>query len=222
MIPRYEVEGVDLDSDWNTILEQIRRSQYTRLPVYRGDIEQIIGLLHLRSVVGHLNRADFTRADLEQLIEEPYFIPEGTPLHTQLLNFQKQQKRIGLVVDEYGDLLGLVTLEDILEEIVGEFTTDPMALARKHITPQDDGAYLVDGSTPVRLLNRSLDWNLPTAGPKTLNGLIMEYLEAIPEPGTSLLLSNHPVEIVKISGNRVKTVLIRPPFKKPQPPGAQE
>jgi Mg2+/Co2+ transporter CorB len=222
MIPRYEVEGVDLDSDWNTILEQIRRSQYTRLPVYRGDIEQIIGLLHLRSVVGHLNRADFTRADLEQLIEEPYFIPEGTPLHTQLLNFQKQQKRIGLVVYEYGDLLGLVTLEDILEEIVGEFTTDPMALARKHITPQDDGAYLVDGSTPVRLLNRSLDWNLPTAGPKTLNGLIMEYLEAIPEPGTSLLLSNHPVEIVKISGNRVKTVLIRPPFKKPQPPGAQE
>ena len=213
MIPRHDVEGLDLDEDWNAILDQIRRSQYTRLPVYQGDIEQVIGLLHMRHVVGHLNRSEFNRDDLKQLIEEPYFIPEGTPLHTQLLNFQEQQKRIGLVVDEYGDLLGLVTLEDILEEIVGEFTTDPMALARKHITPQENGAYLIDGSTPIRILNRSLGWDLPTHGPKTLNGLIMEYLESIPEPGTSFLLSQHPVEIVKISGNRVKTALIRPQFK---------
>ena len=211
MVPRNEIEGLDLEDDWSEILGELKRSQYTRLLVYRGTVEHVVGFLHMRSVLGPLSRqSEFDREQLELLIEPPYYVPEGTPLQTQLLNFQKEQKRIGLVVDEYGDLQGLVTLEDILEEIVGEFTTDPLALARKHIRSQTDGGHLVDGSITVRALNRSLGLHLPTDGPKTLNGLIMEYLETIPEPGTTLMLESHPVEIVKISGNRIKTVLIRP------------
>lgn len=211
MVPRNEIEGLDLEDDWSEILGEIKRSQYTRLLVYRDTIEHVVGFLHMRSVLGPLSRqSEFDREQLERLIEPPYYVPEGTPLQTQLFNFQKEQKRIGLVVDEYGDLQGLVTLEDILEEIVGEFTTDPLALARKHIRARSDGGHLVDGSITVRSLNRSLGLSLPTDGPKTLNGLIMEYLETIPEPGTTLMLEDHPVEIVKISGNRVKTVLISP------------
>lgn len=210
MVPRNELEGIDLEDDWDKVIEQLTRSPYTRLLVYRGSIDQVVGFLHLRKVLNLMTRKpDFQREDLEALIREPYFIPEGTPLNKQLLNFQKERRRSGLVVDEYGDLLGLVTLEDILEEIVGEFTTDPSAVDR-HITPQVDGSYLVDGGATIRGLNRSLNWQLPTDGPKTLNGLIMEYLETIPEPGTSLLLAGHPVEIVRIAGNRVKTVRIRP------------
>ncbi len=211
MIPRNEIDGIDLADDWNDILSEIKRSQYTRLLVYRDTIEHVVGFLHLRQVMGPISRqSEFNREQLEQLIEPAYFIPEGTPLQTQLLNFQKEQKRIGLVVDEYGDLQGLVTLEDILEEIVGEFTTDPVALTRKHIRSQPDGSYLVDAGIAIRSLNRSLHWDLPLDGPKTLNGLIMEYLETIPEPGTTLMLGGRPVEIVKISGNRIKTVIIRP------------
>lgn len=210
MVPRSEVTGIDLEDDWDAIVAQLTHSNYTRLLVYRGNIDHVVGILHLRKVVTLLiKKPNCGREDLEGLIREPYFIPEGTTLHTQLLNFQQQHRRIGLVVDEYGDVLGLVTLEDILEEIVGEFTTDPLAMGR-NIIQQGDGSYLVDGSATIRTLNRTLNWQLPTGGPKTLNGLIMEYLEAIPEPGTSLLLAGHPVEIVKTSGNRVKTVLIRP------------
>lgn len=210
MVPRSEVTGIDLEDDWDAIVAQLTHSNYTRLLVYRGNIDHVVGFLHLRKVVTLLiKKPNCGREDLEGLIREPYFIPEGTTLHTQLLNFQQQHQRIGLVVDEYGDVLGLVTLEDILEEIVGEFTTDPLAMGR-NIIQQGDGSYLVDGSATIRTLNRTLNWQLPTGGPKTLNGLIMEYLEAIPEPGTSLLLAGHPVEIVKTSGNRVKTVLIRP------------
>jgi len=210
MVPRSEVTGIDLEDDWDAIVAQLTHSNYTRLLVYRGNIDHVVGFLHLRKVVTLLiKKPNCGREDLEGLIREPYFIPEGTTLHTQLLNFQQQHQRIGLVVDEYGDVLGLVTLEDILEEIVGEFTTNPLAMGR-NIIQQGDGSYLVDGSATIRTLNRTLNWQLPTGGPKTLNGLIMEYLEAIPEPGTSLLLAGHPVEIVKTSGNRVKTVLIRP------------
>ena len=215
MIPRNEVAGIDLDDDWDEIVDQLSRSQYTRLMVYRGSIDQVIGFVHQRNIVGLLNRREgFERKDLEAVVQEPYFVPEGTPLTKQLLNFQQQQKRIGLVVDEYGDLLGLVTLEDILEEIVGEFTTDPSALSRRLIQHTTDGGHLVDGSTTIRTLNRTLNWDLPVDGPKTLNGLIVEYLETIPEPGTSLLLAGHPVEIVKVTDNRIKTALIKPQLKK--------
>jgi Mg2+/Co2+ transporter CorB len=210
MIPRNEVVGIDLDDDWNEVLELLAKTQYTRLLVYRGDVDHVLGFLHMRKVFRLMSqKARFGPEDLEKLLREPYFIPEGTPLNKQLLNFQRQRRRIGLVVNEYGDLMGLVTLEDILEEIVGEFTTDPSALSRD-ITAQPDGSYLVDGGAHIRTINRLLSWQLPVDGPKTLNGLVVEFLETIPEPGTGFLLAGHPVEIVRTSGNRVKTVRISP------------
>ena len=208
MVPRNDVVGLDLDSDLETIRNQLTNSQYTKLLVYRDTVDNAVGFLHLRKVVNLLNqRESLSKDDLERLIREPYFIPENTPLNTQLLNFQQQRRRIGLVVDEYGDLLGLVTLEDILEEIVGEFTTDPSAI-QNGIQAQADGSYLVDGSIAIRTLNRALHWSLPIDGPRTLNGLIMECLESIPEPGSSLRIAGHSVEIVKTSGKVVKTARI--------------
>lgn len=212
MIPRTEISGIDLDAPWDDVIRQLSNSQHTRLPVYRENIDNVLGFIHLRNLLTLQRVGDFCLDDLQPLIREAYFIPEGTPLHTQLLNFQHQKRRIGMVVDEYGDIQGLVTLDDILEEIVGEFTTDPAA-SNKDIYPQEDGTYLVDGSTNIRELNRLMDWNLPVDGAKTLNGTILDYLETIPEAGTSLLLAGYPIEIVKISNNAVKTVRINPEYK---------
>ncbi len=217
MVPRNEIGGIDLDDDWEAILNQISTSQHTRLPVFQGDINNVEGFVHLRNVLALQRKNELTREDLIKLIREAYFVPEGTPLNTQLLNFQKQRRRIGMVVDEYGDVQGLVTLDDILEEIVGEFTTDPAASTSKEIHPQEDGSFLVDGSANIRELNRVMHWDLPTEGAKTLNGMITEYLENIPESGTSLLLGGYPVEIVQTSSNSVKTVRIDPAYKKRQP-----
>ena len=218
MVPRNEIEGIDLEDEWPVIVEQLTRSPYTRLLVYRDTIDQVMGLLHLRKVL-HLmiHKPDFNLTDLEGLLREPYFIPEGTSLTRQLLNFQQQRRRVGLVVDEYGDVLGLVTLEDILEEIVGEFTTDPAASGNRKLTPRADGGYVIDGRVAIRSLNRALGWALPTDGPRTLNGLVMEQLEAIPEPGVRLTLAGHPTEIVEISGNRVKTAVM---WRNPEPGSA--
>lgn len=212
MVPRNEIVGIDIEDDWTNVLQMLSESQHTRLPVYRGDVDHIIGMLHLRSALPLLAGKTFSREQLLAAVREPYFVPEATPLNTQLLNFQHQRRRIGLVVDEYGDIQGLVTLEDILEEIVGEFTTDPAAVHRD-IHLQEDGTYLVDGGISVRELNRVLDWTLPTGGPKTLNGLVLEYLETIPEPGTSLLLHGHPLEIVQTGPNAVKTIKIDPSMR---------
>lgn len=209
MVPRSEIVGINLDDSWNEILEQIAGSQYTRIPVYRGNIDNVQGLLHVRQVLTRVLRDTLTREELSANLSEPYFIPEGTPLPVQLLNFQAKRRRMGLVVDEYGEILGLVTLEDILEEIVGEFTTDPAA-AVQDVYPQADGSFLVDGSASVRELNRLLNWNMPTNGPKTLNGLILEHLEAIPEPGTSLLLDDYPVTIIQTQRHKVKMARIQP------------
>lgn len=208
MVPRNEIVGIDLDQDWDEICEQITDTPYTRLPVYRGAIDSIEGVLHVRRVLTSMLSGRFSRDDLLGHLREPYFVPEGTPLHVQILNFQARRRRIGLVVDEYGDIMGLVTLEDILEEIVGEFTTDP-AEAVQDIHPQEDGSFLVDGSASVRELKRVLRWNVPTDGPKTLNGIILEQLETIPEPGTSLLIDDHPVTVVQTEGNRVKVARIQ-------------
>lgn len=218
MVPRTDVIGIDLDDEWDDIVKQLINSQHTRLPIYRSDINNIVGLLHVRNTLGILTKQDSTKDDLTPWIREPYFVPEGTQLHTQLLHFQHQKRRIGLVVDEYGDILGLVTLEDILEEIVGEFTTDPSTRI-KDVHPQPDGTYLVDGSATIRDLNRVMRWELPTEGPKTLSGLITEYLEAIPEPGTSLKLAGYPIEIVQTKDNMVKTALIKPTLRKHPPRG---
>ncbi len=209
MVPRNEIVGVDLEDDWDVILEQLTHSQHTRLPVYRGSIDDVQGLLHLRKVMKDMRREDFGREHLVDAMREAYFIPEGTSLHTQLLNFQRKRRRIGMVVDEYGDIMGLVTLEDILEEIVGEFTTDPSSNVRE-LEARDDGSYLAQGSISVRELNRALKWKLPTDGPKTLNGLILEYMETIPEPGTSLMLQGYPVTVLQTKKNKVKMVEIPP------------
>lgn len=214
MVPRNDIVGMDLNGEWDDIVRQLTTSQHTRLPVYRDHIDQIIGFLHVRNALPLLAKGEFDEPALLQVVREPYFIPEGTPLNKQLLNFQQQKRRVALVVDEYGDIQGLVTLEDILEEIVGEFTTDISAIG-KEVHPLKDGTYLVDGSANIRVLNRIMHWDLPTKGPKTLNGLILEYLETIPEPGTSLMLAGYPVEIVQTTGNAVKTVKINPGLKKP-------
>ncbi len=213
MVPRNEIAGIDLDDDIATIRTQLTGSQYTRLPVYRESIDNVLGFLHLRYALEMLIRGEFTHDDIIALVREAHYIPENTPLNTQLLNFQREKRRIGLVVNEYGDIRGLATLEDILEEIVGEFTTDPTSHI-KDVHPQDDGSYLVDGSASLRTLNRRLNWRFPTDGPKTLNGLILEYLESIPEPGTSLLLAGHPVEIIQVKDNAVKTARVSPPLRK--------
>ena len=211
MVPRNEIAGLDLADDWAQIVAQLKRSPYTRLVVYRESMDQIVGFLHLRNVLNLMTRKPhFDRADLENLCREPYFIPETTTLTQQLVNFQQLRRRVGLVVDEYGEVLGLVTLEDILEEIVGEFTTDPATLGKPSLIPRGDGGYVVDGRTALRSLNRALDWTLPTDGPRTVNGLVMEHLEAIPEPGTQLSLAGHPTEIIETAGNQVKTAVIWP------------
>ena len=216
MIPRNEIAGIDINDDWDDIVSQLTESQHTRLPVYEDDIDHVIGLIHLRRTIRLFQQQDFTKDDFRNLIRDVYFVPEGVPLNRQLINFQKERRRIGLVVNEYGEIQGLITLEDILEEIVGEFTTDPAA-SSKDIHLQEDGSYLVDGSTSVRELNKLLHWDLPTEGPKTLNGLVIEYLEHIPDPGTSMLLGGYPVEIVQTSQNTVKTVRIDPQLKKTSP-----
>jgi Mg2+/Co2+ transporter CorB len=209
MVPRNEVAGIDLEDDTDTILRQLRSSQHTRLPVYKGDINNIQGILHLRSAAKLLQEPEINKAMLMQLSQEPYFIPESTPLNTQLLNFQKGRRRFGIVVDEYGEVLGLATLEDILEEIVGEFTTDYSATSQD-IIPQDNGTYIIDGGTAVRSINKTLGWKLPTDGPKTLNGLITETLENIPETNVCLKVGGHRVEVLQIKDNVVKAAIVHP------------
>jgi Mg2+/Co2+ transporter CorB len=213
MVPRTEIVGIDVDDDWDKVLEQLRQSQHTRLPVYEGEIDRIIGVLHMKRVVHELARG---RLDREALIEaanvrDAYFVPSGTTLNMQLLNFQREKRRLAFVVDEYGDIQGLVTLEDILEEIVGEFTTDPATMMHKDVHRDADGSYVANASTTIRALNRSMRWNLPTDGPKTLNGLIVEFLETIPEPGTTLKLADYMLEVLQTADNAIKTVRIRPP-----------
>jgi Mg2+/Co2+ transporter CorB len=209
MVPRNEVTGIDTEDNWETTRKLLSDSQYTRLPLYRESIDNVIGTLHMRDVLPLLYRDQLDPEALQRIARQPYFIPENTSLNRQLLNFQREHRRIGFAVNEYGDIQGLVTLEDILEEIVGEFTSDPTAHF-EDIQPQPDGTWLVDGSINIRNLNSTLQMSLDTDGPKTLNGLITEYMEMIPETGTSLLLDNHPVDIVQIRENMVKTVRIHP------------
>jgi Mg2+/Co2+ transporter CorB len=210
MIPRNEIIGIDISEPWDRICDAIVDSQHTRLPVFNGSIDDLRGVVHLRRVVKLIAEGHFNVDELLKLAREPYFIPEGTPLNHQLLNFQDQKRRIGFVVDEYGDIQGLVTLEDILEEVVGEFTTDP-ATRVKNVYLDADGSALVHGSVTIRNLNRSLGWKLPTGGPKTLNGLVMEQLEDIPKPGRRISISDYQIEITEARENAVKVARIKPP-----------
>ena len=212
MIPRNEIIGIDINGDEQDILQQLTRSQHTRLPIYRDNIEHVTGFIHARNALNVFAATAFSKEALKKIIRDPLFVPEGTPLHTQLVNFQREKRRIAFVVDEYGDIQGLITLEDILEEIVGEFTTD-VAATIPDVHPQEDGTYLVDGGAYIRDLNRSMNWQLPIDGPKTLNGLILEYLESIPEPDTSVRIAGYPIDIVQTTGNAIKTLRIHPEMR---------
>ncbi len=214
MVPRNEICGIDISEDWDDILEQLRHAQHTRLPVYSEAIENIIGIIHVRDVVNFLsddimNDEAACKAMLREHANEVYFVPEETPLTTQLLNFQNKKVRIGMVVDEYGDIQGLATLEDILEEIVGEFTTD-MAATIPDVHPQEDGTFLVDGGANIRELNRSMHWDLPTDGPKTLSGLIIETLEFMPTTEVGLKINGYPMEVIAMKAQKIKTVKLFP------------
>jgi Mg2+/Co2+ transporter CorB len=207
MVPHNEVIGIDLDDSIEEIATVICNTEHSRLPVYRDTIDNVLGILHLRRLANIFSHKDLEKKDLEPLLADPYFVPEGTPLSTQLVQFQKSRQRFALVVDEYGDIQGIVTLEDILEEIVGEFTTDP-ADDDDDIVREGERTFLVNGTANIREMNRVLKWNLPTEGPKTLNGLILEILETIPESGTCLKVGGYPIEIIETKENRVQLARI--------------
>jgi len=213
MIPRNEVEGIDLQDPEAEIIAAIRQAGYTRLPLFDGGLDNVIGVIHERNALNALLDGGRLKEQLREIVRPPYFVPEGTPLYQQLINFQRAKRRVGLVVDEYGDFQGLITIADLIEEIVGEFTTDPDD-SFPDIHRTDDGDLLIDCTISVRELNRALHWNLPTRGPKTLNGLIIDYLETIPEPGTSLKLKGHPLEIIQTDETAVKTVKTTPPSRR--------
>lgn len=207
MIPRNEVVGIDLDDDVRDIERILRTSQHTRLPVWKGSVNNVIGMLHMRNAAKILAQESFNKAELLQVTREPYYIPESTQLHTQLFNFQKRQRRMAIVVDEYGDVQGIATLEDILEEIVGDFTTD-ITSTGQDIIPQEDG-YIIDGTITLRELNKALDWDLPIDGPKTLSGLIVEHLEFIPDNPVCLKIENYQIEILKVQANTIASAKLR-------------
>ena len=208
MVPRNEITGIDISEDLTETINSLGQSSHTRLPLYRENLDDIVGVIHARRISRILkDPGELTKSDLEEIAVEPYFAPLGTPLSTQLLNFQRAKKRLGFVVDEYGTIQGLITLEDILEEIVGEFTTDAQ-MYHVDILEQDDGSFMIDGTATIREINRQLQWSLPTGGPKTLNGLILERLEDIPEPGTSLRIDDFTMEIIQVIDNAVKSVRV--------------
>lgn len=209
MVPRGDIVGIDLDDDWSDILNQLTQTMYTRLPVYKESIDNVVGLLHIRTIISRLSLGGLRFEDLQRSVRRPYFVPEGTSLTRQLLEFQGKERRMALVVDEYGDIQGLVTLDDILEEIVGEFTPEGRGRSRA-MRRLDDGSYLVDGSTSVRTLNRRLDWDLPFDEAHTLGGLLIEEMEHIPEGKCSIQIGPHIMTIVDIRDNVIHKVLIKP------------
>ena len=207
LVPRSDVDGINLDDSIEEIVEQLRANRRTRLPVFHSDINQVEAVLNTRQIRHLLTEGNLTREALLAASYDPYFVPESTPLQLQLLNFHKQQRRLGMVVDEYGEVLGIVTLEDILEEIVGEFESQH-SLHNPHIHPQADGRLVIDGAASIRELNKSLGWHLPSDGPKTLNGLVTEALETIPDSAVCLKIGRYRLEILETEDNRVTRVLI--------------
>ena len=204
MVPKSEIIGIDLEEPLEDIINQLRNAQHTRLPVFREDIDHVIGMLHVRDAIRFLTSDEPNKASLVQEIDEVYFVPENTTLQRQIRNFQARKERIALVVDEYGDVQGIVTLEDILEEIVGEFTTD-LASASSDIHPQEDGSFVVDGGATIRSINRALTWDLPADGPKTLNGLMTDRLETFPEAPVSIEIDEYRLEVVRLKDNMIAT-----------------
>ncbi len=212
LVPRNHIEAVDINASLDVLRQQIATSHHRRLLVYRGTLDEVVGTLRARDVLNLVQNEELTRDKLRELMREPYYVPAGTPLFSQLQNFQEQQDRMSLVVDEYGELMGLVTLEDILEELIGEFTTQS-PLQTGGFVKQPDGSYLVEGATLLRELNRKLGFGFPLDGPKTLSGLILEHLQSMPEPSTSVKIAGHPLEIVQTHDRVVKAVRVVPPVR---------
>ena len=212
MVPRNEIQGIDVTHESEIIFQQLLNSSYQYLPVYREDIDHVIGILNVQKVIPLLRKQEFTIEKLLNLLDEVYYIPEVTLMNRQLLNFQQENQNMGLVVDEYGDIQGLITLQDILEEIVGQFAVDVADIERL-VRQQKDGSYLVDGAISIRDLNRMTLWNLPTDGPRTLSGLIVEKLEMIPISDVGLRISGYPMEVIKVSENKIRLVRILPSYR---------
>ncbi|MEE3196856.1 MAG: CNNM domain-containing protein, partial [Pseudomonadota bacterium] len=210
MVPRQEILGIDLDEPWKETLLLIKNSQHTCLPVFQDDVDNIKGLVRISNILEELSRGTLDEPRLLENLEEPYFVPEGTPLNKQLFNFQNLKNRFAFVVDEYGDVQGLITTEDIVREIVGEFGADP-GPTDVEITKDSERSYVVDASANVRQLNRLMSWNFPTDGPKTLNGLIVEQLETIPNSGTGVTVADYPIEILSTTEHGIKKVRVFPP-----------
>ena len=208
MVPRSEIYAINVNDDFKSINKQVITSPHTRVMLYRDNIDDAVGFIHLRDALRLQAKEQFSKSSLLRAVKEIYFIPEGTPLNVQLTNFQQNKERIGLVVDEYGDIQGLVTLSDILEEIVGDFTTSMITAPSEDINAQQDGSFVIDASINIRDLNKEMSWHFPTSGPKTLNGLIVEYLEDIPSPNTSMRLAGYPIEVIDVADNMVKTVRV--------------
>lgn len=213
MIPRQEIAGIDVNEGWDEIIDRLRQTPHTRLPVYEGELDNLVGLLHMKRVARELARGTLDRERLLEIASgrELYFVPEGTALNVQLTQFQRNRRRFAFVVDEYGDIQGLVTLEDILEEIVGEFTSDPATITHKDVHTERPGVFIINASATIRALNRALSWQLPTGGPKTVNGLLLEHLETIPDPGTMVRVGNYDFEVLQIADNAIRTVRVRTP-----------
>lgn len=211
MVPRSEIEGIDIAAEWDEITGLLRRTQHTRMPLFEGGLERVHGIVHMRLVANEIAAGRLNRERLREIAgqREALFTPEGTTLHAQLLRFRRLRRRIAFVVDEYGDVRGLVTLEDILEEVVGEFTTQS-ALPRLDFSARPDGSTVVPGGVTLRAVNRALGMSLPTDGPRTLSGLIVEQLEAIPEPGARLTLGGRTIEVLQVADNAVRTARILP------------
>jgi Mg2+/Co2+ transporter CorB len=210
MVPRQEIIGLDLDRSWDENLAIIQETTHDRLPVFREDVDNIVGVARIRDLLPELVRGELTQALLLERIREPYFVPEGTPLTKQLLNFQQHKRRSAFVVDEYGDVQGLITTQDIIREIVGELDAEASAV-NLGVTKESEETYVVDASANVRQLNRVMNWNLPTDGPKTLNGLIVEQLAEIPESGTGVTVADYPIEILDASEHGIKKVRVFAP-----------
>lgn len=212
MVPRNDIGGIDIDDDWKAIMRQLTGAAHARVVIYKGNMDKnILGMLRVREAFRlMLERNEFTKEQLIRAVDAPYFIPEGTPLNTQLVNFKANKERIGLVVDEYGDIKGLITLEDILEEIVGEFTTSTAPTLEQEVKPQSDGSVLIEGSANLRDLNKLFDWNLPIDEARTFNGLILEHLEKIPDEDTQFTLLNLKITVLEVADNMVKLARVEP------------
>lgn len=210
MIPRHEINAIDINDDWKDISKKLTNAQHTRVLLYRDQIDDAVGFIHSRDALRLLTKEQFDKSSLLRAVREIYYIPENTSLNTQLLKFQQSKERIGLVVDEYGDIQGLVTLEDILEEVVGDFTTTQTRATSDEVDVQTDGSVLVDGAANIRDINKEMEWELPTEGPKTLSGLIVEYLEDIPDTQLGMRIAGYPIEIIEIKENMIKQVKVFP------------